>query len=193
MTSRASSAGSPTRRRPAAAVTAAVSARGGKPDGSPRRSFGGVEIAESAMRFGDHHVKRDGFLVGVLGFGFREQREARLERPADRLAATRTQALPDPTYLEGFHRFRLRAEVVEREIAQLFGLVESAGGLGNAVKAALQSSGAAHLWANTICISGALLGYNMLSVIRRNLGPGGLRRSFMLPVRDSASSHDPAV
>ena len=33
--------------------------------------------------------------------------------------------------------------------------------------------------ANTICLSGALLGYNMLTVIRRYLGEGGLLRLFM--------------
>jgi len=35
-----------------------------------------------------------------------------------------------------------------------------------------------HVWANTVCISGALLGYNMLSVIQRKLGKGVLKRIF---------------
>jgi len=38
-----------------------------------------------------------------------------------------------------------------------------------------------HVWANTICISGALLGYNALSVIRRYLGEGGLKKVFLSP------------
>ena len=39
-----------------------------------------------------------------------------------------------------------------------------------------------HVWANVICLSGALLSYNLLSVIRRHLGKGHLRSLFMLPV-----------
>jgi hypothetical protein len=39
-----------------------------------------------------------------------------------------------------------------------------------------------HVWINTICLSGALLGYNVLSVIRRHLGKGGLLRLFLSPL-----------
>lgn len=39
-----------------------------------------------------------------------------------------------------------------------------------------------HVWVNTICLSGALLGYNGLSVIRRHLGEGGLRRLLLMPL-----------
>ena len=35
-----------------------------------------------------------------------------------------------------------------------------------------------HVWVNTICLGGALLGFNVLTVIRRQLGEGGLRRLF---------------
>jgi hypothetical protein len=35
------------------------------------------------------------------------------------------------------------------------------------------------LLANTICLSGALLGYNLLTVIRQHLGEGGLLRLFL--------------
>lgn len=39
-----------------------------------------------------------------------------------------------------------------------------------------------HVWANVIALSGALLVFNMLSVIRAHLGEGGLRRLFLQPL-----------
>jgi hypothetical protein len=39
-----------------------------------------------------------------------------------------------------------------------------------------------HVWANAICITGALLGYNVLAVIRRYLGEGGLARIMLSPL-----------
>ena len=39
-----------------------------------------------------------------------------------------------------------------------------------------------HVWANTVCISGALLGYNVLSVIRRQLGKTALIGIFSSPL-----------
>lgn len=45
-----------------------------------------------------------------------------------------------------------------------------------------------HVWANTLCLSGALLGYNMLSVIRRHLGKGALRRIFFSPLPDETKT-----
>ena len=84
------------------------------------------------MRLGHHHVKRDGFLVGVLGFGFREEGDAGLERSTHRLSATCAQPFADPTNFERLHGFRSRGEVVERQVTQFFGLVETAGGLGDA-------------------------------------------------------------
>jgi hypothetical protein len=39
-----------------------------------------------------------------------------------------------------------------------------------------------HVWINTISLSGALLGYNALSVVRRHLGEGGLIRLFLSPL-----------
>lgn len=39
-----------------------------------------------------------------------------------------------------------------------------------------------HVLANTICVSGALFVYNMLSVIKKHLGEGGLLRIFFSPV-----------
>lgn len=38
-----------------------------------------------------------------------------------------------------------------------------------------------HVWVNTITLSGALLGYNVLSIIRCGLGKGGLVRLFLSP------------
>lgn len=38
-----------------------------------------------------------------------------------------------------------------------------------------------HIWANTICLGGALLFYNLLSVLNRHLGTGGLAWVFLSP------------
>jgi hypothetical protein len=43
-----------------------------------------------------------------------------------------------------------------------------------------------HVWANTICLSGALFGFNALSVVRQHLGEGGFRRLFSTPLSDIA-------
>lgn len=39
-----------------------------------------------------------------------------------------------------------------------------------------------HVWSNAIVLTGALLTYNILSVIRRHLGEGGMLRLFLTPV-----------
>jgi hypothetical protein len=41
-----------------------------------------------------------------------------------------------------------------------------------------------HVLANAICLTGALLGYNVLSVVRRHLGKGGLSRLFLSPIQE---------
>jgi len=56
------------------------------------------------------------------------------------------------------------------------------GGFGAALKMALVETNRFHLWVNTFCISAALLGYNVLAVIRRHLGKGGLLRLFIAPL-----------
>lgn len=56
------------------------------------------------------------------------------------------------------------------------------GGFGPAVRAVFQGADAPHVLANTIVMSGALLGYNALSVVRRHLGPGGLLHLFLIPL-----------
>jgi preprotein translocase subunit SecG len=61
------------------------------------------------------------------------------------------------------------------------------GGFGGAVREAFHSAGADHLWANTICVTGALFFYNLLAVIRGHLGEGGLFRLFLRPVPAEAN------
>ena len=39
-----------------------------------------------------------------------------------------------------------------------------------------------HVWVNSVCLTGALLGYNAVSVVRRHLDEGGLTRLFMSPI-----------
>lgn len=56
------------------------------------------------------------------------------------------------------------------------------GGFGPSLMAVFQHVDMPHVWANTICLSGALLGYNLLSVVRRHLGDGGLIRLFLSPL-----------
>lgn len=58
------------------------------------------------------------------------------------------------------------------------------GGLVPALQALFHQADVYHVWVNTIVISGALLGYNLLSVLRRRLGAGGLRRLFLTPLGD---------
>jgi len=47
-----------------------------------------------------------------------------------------------------------------------------------------------HVWVNSICLSGALLGYNVLSVVRRHLGQGGLIRLFLTPLPEQPEKND---
>ena len=56
------------------------------------------------------------------------------------------------------------------------------GGFVGALQAALNSANAFHIYTNAICLSGALFGYNVLSVIRRHLGEGGLLKLFLAPL-----------
>ena len=43
-----------------------------------------------------------------------------------------------------------------------------------------------HVWANVICLSGALLGYNVVSVLRQYIGEGALIRVFLKPLPDES-------
>jgi hypothetical protein len=56
------------------------------------------------------------------------------------------------------------------------------GGFGGSLRSVFQHAEIHHVWVNAICLSGALFAYNALSVIRRNLGAGGLRRLFAMPL-----------
>jgi hypothetical protein len=55
------------------------------------------------------------------------------------------------------------------------------GGFGPALLNVFQHRDMPHLWANTLCVTGALLFYNLLSVLNCHLGAGGLARVFLSP------------
>ena len=65
------------------------------------------------------------------------------------------------------------------------------GGFGPSLIAVVQHAERIHVWANTICLTGALLGYNALSVIRRYLGEGALIRLFLSPVPEDPGEKEP--
>lgn len=52
------------------------------------------------------------------------------------------------------------------------------GGFASAVRHLFGQTDVHHVWANVLCLSGALLGYNMLTVIQRHLGKGALIQIF---------------
>ena len=56
------------------------------------------------------------------------------------------------------------------------------GGFATSLSHVLQHADIYHVWLNVITISGALCVYNMLAVIRKHLGEGGLRRLFLQPI-----------
>ena len=60
------------------------------------------------------------------------------------------------------------------------------GGFGLSLSAVFQHADIHHVWANAFGLSAGLLGYNVLSVVRRHLGAGGLRRLFLTPVPSEA-------
>ncbi len=59
------------------------------------------------------------------------------------------------------------------------------GGFGSSLMAVFRDAEDHHVWANTICLTSALLGYNVLSVVRRHLGEGGLIRLFLSPLPEN--------
>lgn len=59
-----------------------------------------------------------------------------------------------------------------------------AGGFGPAVQHLFQRADIYHVWANVICIAGALLGYNGIMVVRRHLGNRELFRIFLATLPD---------
>jgi hypothetical protein len=56
------------------------------------------------------------------------------------------------------------------------------GGFFPGLSAALERKDAFHVWVNTFSISLALLGYNILAVLRRRIGEGALLRMFLAPM-----------
>jgi hypothetical protein len=60
------------------------------------------------------------------------------------------------------------------------------GGFVGAVEAGFASANRFHIIANSICLSGALLVYNVISVLRRHLGERGLLDLFLLPLPPKA-------
>jgi hypothetical protein len=55
------------------------------------------------------------------------------------------------------------------------------GGFGGALMNIIQHRDMPHVWANTICVTGALLFYNLLSALNHHLGTGGLAHVFLTP------------
>jgi len=64
------------------------------------------------------------------------------------------------------------------------------GGFGNALAMVFEHADMPHIWVNTICMSGALLGYNILAVIRSHFGAGGLVKLFLVPVLGETHTSD---
>ncbi len=52
------------------------------------------------------------------------------------------------------------------------------GGIGAAIRGLFKQADAPHVLVNTLCLSAALFFYNVLTVIRHELGAGGLSRLF---------------
>lgn len=57
--------------------------------------------------------------------------------------------------------------------------------------AQFQHADTTHIWLNTICLSTALLSYNMLSVVRKRLGKGALLRMFLTPLPEGSEKSSP--
>lgn len=53
---------------------------------------------------------------------------------------------------------------------------------GDSLIGIFQHADAIHVWLNTLCLTVALLSYNMLSVVRKCLGKGTLLRMFLKPL-----------
>ncbi len=89
-----------------------------------------------------------------------------------------------PAWVDVVVRTALYAAGVVVVLALEHGLKErrAAGGFVSAITTGLKETNSSHLLVNAICLSGALLVYNALAVVRSHLGPGGLLRFFMTPI-----------
>jgi hypothetical protein len=61
----------------------------------------------------------------------------------------------------------------------------------DSLMAVFQQADAIHVWLNTICLSGALLSYNILSVVRARLGKGALLKMFLMPLPGGSEESSP--
>ncbi len=57
-------------------------------------------------------------------------------------------------------------------------------GFGPALGHLFRQADVHHVWANVVCLSGALLGYNVLSVVQRSFGKGALIHVFLSPLSE---------
>lgn len=62
------------------------------------------------------------------------------------------------------------------------------GGFTAALTSMFESADIYHVWLNFICLSVALLSYNILSVVRKNLGKGALLSMFIRPLPDDGTA-----
>jgi hypothetical protein len=62
------------------------------------------------------------------------------------------------------------------------------GGFTAALTSVFESADIYHVWLNFICLSVALLSYNVLSVVRKNLGKGALLSMFIRPLPDDGTA-----
>jgi hypothetical protein len=60
------------------------------------------------------------------------------------------------------------------------------GGFVPALLSLFQRADGYHVWANIICLSGALLMYNVITVLRKCIGEGPLIRVFLKPLPDES-------
>lgn len=65
------------------------------------------------------------------------------------------------------------------------------GGFGPALRYLFQHEDFHHVLANVLCLSGALLGYNALSVVKRHLGEGGVIQIFRSPLPEETQAGMP--
>lgn len=57
--------------------------------------------------------------------------------------------------------------------------------------AVFQHADVSHVWLNTLCLSAALLSYNMLSVVRKRLGKGAILQMFLTPLPEGTGEDPP--
>lgn len=62
------------------------------------------------------------------------------------------------------------------------------GGFGASLAAVFEHVDMHHVWLNLVVVSGALLGYNLMAVVKRYLGDGGVWRLLMAPIPEERRS-----